>query len=75
MELVRDNFLAKLRDHGVVPMDVEGERFDPERHEAMSVVPVGDPALDNHVVGVIRGGYAMGDDVLRPAGVAVGRVG
>lgn len=75
VEMIRDRFLAKLRDQGVTPMVVDGQRFDPERHEAMSMVPVSDPSLDNTVVGVIRTGYALDGDVLRPAGVAVGRMG
>ena len=46
-------------------------RFDPSCHEAATTVPVTDPAQDGIVVGVIRQGYAIGDDVLRPAVVAV----
>ena len=74
VEMIRDRFLATLRDQGVTPMEVDGAPFDPERHEAMSVVPVTDPSLDNVVVGVIRAGYMLDGDVLRPAGVAVGRL-
>ena len=48
-----------------------GRRFDPSCHEAATTVPVTDHAQDGIVVGVIRQGYAIGDDVLRPAVVAV----
>jgi molecular chaperone GrpE len=51
-----------------------GERFDPERHEAMTLVPVSDPAQDGRVVGVMREAYSIGEDMLRPAGVAVGKL-
>jgi molecular chaperone GrpE len=75
VRLVRDLFLSKLTAYQVVRFDGLGESFDPRRHEAVSVVAVTDPALDEHVVGVIRPGYLIGDDVLRPATVAVGRAG
>ncbi len=71
VELVRAQFLAKLDGHGVRPIDAAGRRFDPSCHEAATTVPVTDPAQDGIVVGVIRQGYAIRDEVLRPAVVAV----
>jgi molecular chaperone GrpE len=73
VELVRDLFLSKLASYQVARFMDEGASFDPRRHEAVSLVPVTDPALDDTVVSVIRPGYSIGDDVLRPATVAVGR--
>jgi molecular chaperone GrpE len=74
VELVRDLFLSKLASYQVARFQDEGAPFDPRRHEAVSIVPVTDPSLDDHVVSVIRPGYHIGDDVLRPATVAVGRL-
>ena len=71
VELVRAQFLAKLDGHGVRPLDAAGRRFDPSCHEAATTVPVKDPAQDGVVVGVIRQGYTIRDEVLRPAVVAV----
>ena len=71
VELVRAQFLAKLDGHGVRPLDAVGRRFDPSLHEAATTVPVADPAQDGVVVGVIRQGYSIRDEVLRPAVVAV----
>jgi molecular chaperone GrpE len=73
VELVRDLLLSKLASYQVVRFADEGAVFDPRRHEAVSLVPVTDPSLDDHVVSVISPGYTIGDDVLRPATVAVGR--
>jgi molecular chaperone GrpE len=73
VELVRSQFLAKLRSHGVSPIVSLGQPFDPALHDAVSTVTISDPAQDNTVVGIIREGYRIGDDVLRPATVAVGR--
>jgi molecular chaperone GrpE len=71
VDLVRAQFLAKLEGHGVRPLEASGQRFDPFRHEAATTVPVDDPAQDGMVVGVIRQGYTIRDEVLRPAVVAV----
>jgi len=71
VELVRAQFLAKLDGHGVRPLHAVGRRFDPSLHEAATTVPVDDPAQDGVVVGVIRQGYSIRDEVLRPAVVAV----
>jgi len=71
IELVRAQFLAKLDGHGVRRLDAVGRPFDPALHEAATTVPVSDPAQDGVVVGVIRQGYAIRDEVLRPAVVAV----
>jgi molecular chaperone GrpE len=73
IELVRQQLLAKLEGFGVTRLAAEGQPFDPARHEAVTAVPVADPARDHVIVGVVRHGYAIGDEILRPAQVAVGR--
>jgi molecular chaperone GrpE len=73
VELVRRQFLAKLEGLGVRSIDAEGQHFDPAVHEAVSVVPVTNRADDGRVVGVVRRGYRINDDVLRPAAVAVAK--
>jgi molecular chaperone GrpE len=71
VELVRRQFLSKLDGLGVRSIDAEGQPFDPALHEAVSVVPTTDPSKDGRVVGVVRRGYRINDEVLRPAAVAV----
>jgi molecular chaperone GrpE len=73
VELVRRQFLAKLEGFGVTRIESHGQPFDPSLHEAISAVPSSDPAEDGLVVGVVRHGYRIGDDVLRPAAVAVAK--
>jgi len=73
VELVRDQFLAKLEGFGVTRIAAEGAEFDPLLHEAISAVPAADPAQDGHIVGIVRHGYRIGDEVLRPALVAVAK--
>lgn len=71
--LVRQQFLAALEGLGVTRVDPLGMLFDPVGHEAVSTVPTSSPEQDDLVVGVVRPGYKMGEDVLRAAQVAVAR--
>jgi molecular chaperone GrpE len=73
VEMVRRQFLAKLESLGVTRIGVEEQRFDPEVHEAITTVPASAPDDDGMIVGVIRHGYRIGGDVLRPAAVAVAK--
>ena len=73
VEMVRRQFLSKLESLGVKRIDVEGMDFDPVKHEAVSTVPAAAPEDDGRVVGVVRHGYMIGEDILRPASVAVGK--
>jgi molecular chaperone GrpE len=73
VDLVRKGFLARLAQFDVTPLPALGQRFDPGRHEALSMVPVSDPEQDGLVQGVVREAYRIGDEILRPAAVAVGR--
>ena len=61
-----------LTHQGVERIGAPGERFDPERHEAIAVQP-SDEVPDRTVVSVQRSGYAIGDRVIRPAQVVVAR--
>jgi molecular chaperone GrpE len=73
VELVRRHFLSKLESLGVSRIDAEAQPFNPEWHEALATVPAASPADDGMVVGIVRHGYRIGNDVLRPAGVAVAK--
>jgi molecular chaperone GrpE len=73
VELVHRQFLSKLEGLGVRRISVDGAEFDPLVHEAVSTVPAASPEQDGRIVGVVRHGYTIGDDVLRPASVAVSK--
>ncbi len=73
VELVHRQFLAKLEGLGVTRIAAADQRFDPEVHEAISTVPAQRPDDDGMIVGVVRHGYRIGQDVLRPAAVAVAK--
>lgn len=73
IELVRDQFLAKLDAFGVARVPALGQPFDATRHEAVTIAPVDNPSQDGVVIAVVREGYAIADELLRPASVVVGR--
>ncbi|MBA2539597.1 MAG: nucleotide exchange factor GrpE [Deltaproteobacteria bacterium] len=75
LELVRRSLFSQLGRFGVTHAPALGEKFDPQRHEAVALVPVTDRAQDGRVIDVMREGYLIGEDTLRPAGVAVGKHG
>jgi molecular chaperone GrpE len=75
LRMVRDLFVVKLGGLGVSKVAALGHGFDPSLHEALTIVPVEDPSTDGMVVGVIKDGYLIGDEVLRPASVAVAKAG
>ena len=63
--------LAKLmQDHGLEVVDPAGEPFDPELHEAMTVIPSAD-VPENTVVEVLQKGFKLHDRLIRPARVVV----
>ena len=59
-----------MQDHHLEQIDPAGEPFDPELHEAMTVLP--SPEHDeNTVLEVLQKGYRLHDRLIRPARVVV----
>jgi len=75
VDLARRHALSKLESLGVTRIDADGQPFDPTLHEAVTTVPAATPDQDGLVLGIIRHGYRVGAEVLRPAAVAVARSG
>ncbi|KPF52993.1 nucleotide exchange factor GrpE [Rhizobium sp. AAP116] len=74
VEMTERGMLATLERHGVRKIEAEGQKFDPNFHQAMFEVP--NPNVPNNtVVQVVQAGYAIGERVLRPAMVGVAKGG
>ena len=74
VDITERAMLVALERHGVKKLYPEGEKFDPNFHQAMFEVPNPDvPA--NTVVQVVQPGYSIGERVLRPAMVGVAKGG
>ncbi|HSE33400.1 MAG TPA: nucleotide exchange factor GrpE [Pyrinomonadaceae bacterium] len=67
-----NSFENSLANAGVEPVPAVGEAFDPELHEAVDTAEV-DPELDGKVIEEFSRGFRIGDRLLRPARVKVGR--
>ncbi len=74
IELTERDLLKTLERHGVKKLEPQGQKFDPNLHQAMFEVP--DPSVANGtVVQVMQTGYVIGERVLRPALVGVAKGG
>jgi molecular chaperone GrpE len=70
VDLTERDLVKTFERHGVKQIDPRGEKFDPNRHQAMFEAP--DPATPKgHVTQVVQIGYSIGERVLRPALVGV----
>ena len=74
VEMTERSMLSALERHGVKRLSPQGQKFDPNFHQAMFEVP--NPEVPNNtVVEVVQDGYVIGDRVLRPAMVGVAKGG
>jgi molecular chaperone GrpE len=74
VELTARDFNAALARHGVKKLEPEGEKFDPNFHQAIYEAP--DETLPSGTVTkVVQSGWRIGDRVLRPAMVGVSKGG
>jgi molecular chaperone GrpE len=74
LRAVLEQMEAVMARHGVTRFGAPGEPFDPRRHEAIAVQE-SDEVPDRTVLELDRSGFAIGDQVLRPARVVVSRRG
>lgn len=70
VEMVLKGLRETLDRNGIDVVDPSGEKFDPNRHEALSTQPV-EGTESGVVVEVLQKGYALGDQLVRPARVVV----
>lgn len=70
MDLTLKLLRSAAGKYGIHPVDPVGEKFDPERHQAMATQPA--PGVEpNTVVTVYQKGWMLNDRLLRPAMVVV----
>jgi len=71
-QLIMKMLTKAMGDHGLKTIDPIGEEFDPEKHEAMTML-ASDQLDENTVIDVIEKGYQLHDRLIRPAKVVVSR--
>lgn len=72
IDLIYRKFINALEAEGVKTMDVQGQAFDPNMHEAISHED-SNTVESGQIIEVVKQGYMMGDHVLRPASVRVAK--
>ncbi len=72
VEMTLNLFMNSLGKFNVEQLNPVGEPFDPQQHEAMSMVPSPD-AEPNSIVAVVQKGYLLNGRVVRPAMVVVAK--
>jgi molecular chaperone GrpE len=72
IEIVRKELVRKLETFGLKSITAQGEKFDPDKHEAVSQVETSEYPEDT-VVSELQRGYAIHERLLRPAKVIVAK--
>jgi molecular chaperone GrpE len=74
VEITERELIKVMEKHGIRKFEPQGQKFDPNLHQAMLEIP--DPSVPNGtVVQVMQAGYMIADRVLRPALVGVSKGG
>jgi molecular chaperone GrpE len=71
-ELTMSMFVQVLEKNGLEQINPLGEKFDPERHQAISMTEA-DNAASNTVIEVMQKGFSLNDRLVRPAMVVVAK--
>ena len=71
-ELTMNMFAQVLERSGLQQINPLGEKFDPDRHQAISMVEIED-AESNSVIEVMQKGFLLHDRLIRPAMVVVAK--
>lgn len=71
VELVERKLAGVLAAAGLERVGTEGERFDPNVHEAVTSVPAPTVEQDHRVASIMQPGYRFAGQLLRPARVSV----
>ena len=72
VEMTLKSFVSTIEKFGMTPIDPQGQAFNPELHQAMSMQESADFA-PNTVMAVMQKGYELNGRLLRPAMVMVSR--
>jgi len=71
-KMIINNFEKFLEDEGVKPMECEGEKFDPYKHEAL-MVEENERLPENTIIEELNKGYYLNNKILKPAGVKISK--
>ena len=75
IQLVFNKLRNTLQAKGLKEMKSIGESFNPDFHEAITEIPVNDPAMEGRIVDEVEKGYYLNDKIIRFSKVVVGKSG
>jgi molecular chaperone GrpE len=70
---IQSQLKEKLKEHQVVAMELAGKKFDPNWEEAIDIIHTENKNEEELILSVHQQGYMLGDFVIRPARVSVGK--
>ena len=73
VDLIYLKMVKMLESNGVQKIASKGEKFDDDKHEAVTQIPAPEKKLKGKVVDIIEEGYKLKDKVIRYAKVVVGQ--
>ena len=73
IQLVFSKLRNSLQSRGLKEMKSIGESFNPDIHEAITEIPVQDPAMAGKVVDELEKGYLLNEKIIRFSKVVVGK--
>lgn len=71
VEMVLESLNAALKEEGIEEIPAKDQKFDPNVHQAVQIVPVSDDMEADTIVEVLQKGYKLHDRVLRASMVIV----
>src|SRR5437588_2376842 len=74
VELTERELIKVMEKHGIRKIEPQGQKFDPNQHQAMLEIPDASVPAGT-VVQIMQPGYTIGERVLRPALVGVSKGG
>lgn len=73
VEQIFSELVNVVQQSGCVSFGQPGDKFDPARHDAVSIETVNDAGKEDTVLRVLQPGYVAGDTIVRPAKVVVAK--
>ncbi|MEK7536079.1 MAG: nucleotide exchange factor GrpE [Patescibacteria group bacterium] len=73
LEPIEKQFLKILETNGLDIYGEAGEVFDPRLYESVGIIEVAETENDNIIVEIVSKGYRLGERILKPARVKVGK--
>lgn len=72
VEYIHSQLISVLSNHGVSVVNPMGEKFDPQRDDAVETLPVEKKEDDHKIIEVVSVGYKLQDKLIRAPKVKVG---